>query len=361
MGSASPSEPRPGLSDDILLVAAPLPPDEKWVAKAEARYPGLKVRWMYHEYKSNPDPLPKEAYEGVTILCTVMTHPAELLQNVRYVQLISAGADQWIGHELYRNPDVIFCTMNGIHAPQIAEWVIGTWLMMSHHFLDYAAEQKKERYNRLLHLNVRDSQGLRMGILGYGAIGRQCARLAQALGMEVYAFTRSKRSTPESRVDDSYCIPGTGDPNGIIPAKWFHGSSAEAVNDFLAQDLDVLVLSLPLTSATKHILGREQFDILSKKKTFVSNIARGEHIDTDALLEALRDGKIRGAAIDVTNPEPLPDGHPLFTAPNLFITPHVSWQTPQFFDRITDFIEKNLDRLSSGLPLANVMDREHHY
>jgi phosphoglycerate dehydrogenase-like enzyme len=233
--------------------------------------------------------------------------------------------------------------------------------MMSHRFLDYAAEQQKQKFTRLMHLDVRDSPGLRMGVLGYGAIGRQCARLGQALGMEVYAYTRSERSTPESRKDDSYCVAGTGDPDGIVPARWFHGSSKEAVNEFLAQDLDILVLSLPLTAATKYILGREQFGILAKKKTFVSNIARGQHIDTDALLDALREGKIRGAALDVTDPEPLPDGHPLFTAPNVFISPHVSWQTPQLFTRIQGILEKNLEHLIKGESLINIINREHHY
>lgn len=233
--------------------------------------------------------------------------------------------------------------------------------MMSHHFLDYAAQQQKQKFARLMHLNVRDSPGLRMGVLGYGAIGRQCARLGQALGMEVYAYTRSERSTPESRKDDSYCVAGTGDPDGVVPAKWFYGSSKEAVNEFLAQDLDILVLSLPLTAATKYILGREQFEILSKKKTFISNIARGEHIDTDALLDALREGKIRGAALDVTDPEPLPDGHPLFTAPNVFISPHVSWQTPQLFTRIQGILEQNLEHLIKGESLINIINREHHY
>jgi hypothetical protein len=112
---------------------------------------------------------------------------------------------------------------------------MGTWLMANHHFLAYAEQQKKEQFLRLDPQAI-DSPGLRMGILGYGAIGRQCARLGQALGMEVYAYTRSEKATPESRQDDSYCVPKTGDPDGLIPTKWFHGGSKEAVNEFLAQD-----------------------------------------------------------------------------------------------------------------------------
>ncbi|KAK4164674.1 hypothetical protein QBC43DRAFT_317313 [Cladorrhinum sp. PSN259] len=361
MGSAATTN-----MDDILLMAVPLPRDDKWIAKIAANHPGIKeIRWVQREWKVPPDPLPQDALDGVTLLCTGMPIDAEqsrLLKNVRYVQLLSAGADIWIGNPLYQNQDVTFCTSNGTHPPQIAEWVIGTWLMMSHHFLTYAEEQKKAKWSySFTSLPVQDSPGLRMGVLGYGAIGRQCARLGQALGMQVYAYTRSEKSTPESRKDDSYCVPGTGDPDGLIPAKWFHGASKEAVNTFLSQDLDLLVLSLPLTEASKYIIGSEQFEILSKKKTFVSNIARGQHIDTDALLDALQTGKIRGAALDVTDPEPLPDGHPLYTAPNVFITPHVSWKTPHYFERVQAIIERNLDALRDGKPLINVMNKEHHY
>jgi len=209
---------------------------------------------------------------------------------------------------------------------------------------------------------VQDTPGMRMGILGYGAIGRQVAKVAQAMGMEIYAYTRSEKSTPESRYDDSYCVPGTGDPHGLVPTKWFHGGSKGDINSFLAQDLDILVLSLPLTEETRHILGPEQFEILSKKKTFVSNIARGPHIDQDALIDALKTGKIRGAALDVTDPEPLPDGHPLYSAPNIFITPHVSWQSPHYFTRVQAIIERNLASLAGdGTKMINVMDKSRGY
>lgn len=199
------------------------------------------------------------------------------------------------------------------------------------------------------------------GVLGYGAIGRQCARIAKSMGMDIYAYTRSERSTAGSRKDDSFCIPGTGDADGLVPSKWFHGTSREDINNFLAQDLDILVLSLPLTKDTKGLLSDEQFEILSKKKTFISNIARGGIIDTEALIKALETGKIRGAALDVTDPEPLPSDHKLWKAPNLLITPHVSWQTQSLMPRILDILELNLDKLSKGEQLINVVNREHNY
>lgn len=181
------------------------------------------------------------------------------------------------------------------------------------------------------------------------------------MGMDIYAYTRSERSTPESRRDDSYCVPGTGDPEGLLPTKWFHGSSKEAINDFLSQDLDILVLALPLTKESQGLISTEQFEILSKKKTFVSNVARGPIINTNTLIEALESGKIRGAALDVTDPEPLPADHKLWKTPNLLITPHVSWQSQAILSRVLNILETNLDNLGAGRPLINVVSKEFGY
>lgn len=195
------------------------------------------------------------------------------------------------------------------------------------------------------------------GILGYGAIGRQVARACSAFGMEILAFTSSPRLTPESRRDRAYCVPGLGDPEGLLPTHWFHGTSKQDLNAFLAQDLDMLIISLPLTRATHQYLSREQFDVLSKRKTFVVNVARGPIVDTAALIEALDTGKIRGAAVDVTDPEPLPSGHPLWKARNCLVTPHVSYHSTTQQSRVLDLLAVNLDRLYAGEQLVNELKR----
>lgn len=175
--------------------------------------------------------------------------------------------------------------------------------------------------------------------------------------MEIYVQTLSPRPTPESKKLSEYRVPGTSDPDGLLPAKWFSGAGPEAVNDFLSQDLDIVVLSLPMSPQTKHCIGAEQFKILSKKKPFLINLARGPIVDTPALVEALEGGLLRGAALDVTDPEPLPKGHPLWKAPNVFITPHISWQSTQLTQRITDVMLQNLERLDKGEPLMNRIKR----
>jgi phosphoglycerate dehydrogenase-like enzyme len=197
--------------------------------------------------------------------------------------------------------------------------------------------------------------------LGYGAIGRQTARLGKALGMDVIAFTRSDRSNPVSRRDESYFEPGLGDPEGVLPSRWFYGSTTDAVNEFLSQDIDLLVIATPLTPETQNLIAAPQFEILSKRKAFVSNIARGGIIKTDDLIDALNRGLIRGAALDVTDPEPLPQDHPLWKAKNVIITPHVSGGSTHYFDRLLRILETNLSRLVHGEPLVNGVDRQIGY
>lgn len=362
---------RRDLSKEILLLTLPKDIPDDYVSRLKSRYPGITIRWRSMLSSSQvfgPSDLPREDQEdlcrGVTILCTQLLPDANLLPNCHYVQLTAAGPDRAVSHPLYQNPGVTFCSTNGVHPPQIAEWAIGTWIAHRHHFRRYISNQENcywpSNYERAT-AYVEDSPGHRMGILGYGAIGRQVAKLAQAMGMEVYVYTSRDRPTAESKRDASYCVPGTGDPDGLIPSAWFHGTSREAVNSFLAQDLDVLFMALPLTSQTRQILSSDQFAILSKRKTFVINVGRGAHIDTPALISALEKCDIKGAALDVTDPEPLPPEHPLWKASNVFITPHVSWQTPNYFTRVMDILEQNLERLSNGQKLINEIDKDLNY
>lgn len=181
------------------------------------------------------------------------------------------------------------------------------------------------------------------------------------MGMEVYAYTLHPRNTPESKRDESYTPPGLGDPEGIYPTKWFSGGSKEDLHSFIGAGLDLLVVALPLTEKTKGLVSAPEFKVLSEKKTFVSNIARGPIIDTDDLIEALDKELIRGAALDVTDPEPLTDGHPLWSAKNVLITPHISGASTSYFDRVWAILTYNLQRLSEGKKLTNVVNRKEGY
>lgn len=199
------------------------------------------------------------------------------------------------------------------------------------------------------------------GILGYGAVGRQIARVFKALGMDIYACNLHPRFTSESRKDETYTPAGLGDPEGVFPSKWFSAEDTEGLHEFLGSDLDLLVITIPLTERTRGIISRRELALLARRKTFVSNIGRGEVIITDDLIDALEGGIIRGAALDVTDPEPLPDGHPLWSTKNVFISPHVSGNSSSYARRVFEVLKYNLIRMSEGKELTNKVDKSKGY
>lgn len=180
--------------------------------------------------------------------------------------------------------------------------------------------------------------------------------------MHIHACTLRPRETPASRRDDSYAPPGCGDPEGALPSRWYSASTEEGFHEFLQSGLDVLVLTVPLTARTRGLMGRTEFGLLAgQKKTFVSNVARGEVVDTEALVEALEGDLICGAALDVTDPEPLPDGHRLWRTKNVIITPHVSGDSGAYARGLFEVLKNNLIRLSKGQELSNVVNLEEGY
>jgi phosphoglycerate dehydrogenase-like enzyme len=182
--------------------------------------------------------------------------------------------------------------------------------------------------------------------------------------MDVIAFTASPKDTPEKKKDVGYIVPGTGDPNGEIPSAWFSGLDKESLHDFLKQDIDLLLVSVPLTKETTHFLSTKEFKILSqdgKKPAFIANIARGPIIDQTALIEALKDGTLAGASLDVTDPEPLPSDNELWGLDNVIVTPHISGNGEAYVDRAFQILELQLEHKQKGEDFINVVNRKRGY
>ncbi|OAA65629.1 D-isomer specific 2-hydroxyacid dehydrogenase [Niveomyces insectorum RCEF 264] len=364
--------PNKTLDGHLLLITGPKAPTQAWLDRIHALYPGLRVlyRELHWGQKLAADALTATDWHDVTVLLTTGgTLPPDpaAVPKLQYVQLFSAGANLIIKQPLFTDTDVAFCTANGVHGPQITEWIIATYLAFNHNLPSYLEYQREGKWNRLTD-ETDDVPGQRVGILGYGSIGRQTARVATALGMEVYAYTLHPRDTPASRRDDGYAPPGTGDPEGVFPTRWFSGGSKEDVRAFLGSGIDLLVVATPLTDSTTHLLGAEELRLLGRtdaegrrRAGFVSNIARGPVVDTDALIAALESGELRGAALDVTDPEPLPEGHPLWHTKNVIITPHISGGSARYTERVLAILEDNLGRLSTGRPLVNRVSRKEGY
>lgn len=183
--------------------------------------------------------------------------------------------------------------------------------------------------------------------------------------MDVVAYTASPRKTPESKKDHGYIVPSTGDPDGTIPIAWFSGLDKASLHNFLKQDIDILLISVPLTPETTHFIGEEEFAILGKKNAFIVNIARGQVVNQDELIKALKktkeEGGLRGAALDVTDPEPLDKDSELWDLKNVAITPHISGLGTTYAERSFQILEKNLSLTEAGKDLINVVDRKKGY
>ncbi|KAJ5306886.1 hypothetical protein PENANT_c003G06246 [Penicillium antarcticum] len=322
-------------------------------------------------HKSEPGkPVPPELYQSATVLVTFTDLPdPKDATNLKFIHSFSAGLDHLMQHPILRETDIPITTSSGIHGPPIAEWTVMNWLVSSRQYVKTYEAQKAHVWadkSQFMH-GLHDQVGKKVGILGYGSIGRQIARVSIALGMTVYAHTASPRTTEESRRDTHYIVPGTGDPDGSIPVSWHHGTDRESIRSFLALGLDHLVISLPLTPETTYLLGPEEFAILSDNchhhatKPYVTNISRGKVIDQKALIEALKSGVLGGAALDVTDPEPLPKDNPLWDAPNVQISPHMSSLGNEYWPRSIDIAVLNLGRLQRGEPLVNAYNRRRGY
>jgi phosphoglycerate dehydrogenase-like enzyme len=196
----------------------------------------------------------------------------------------------------------------------------------------------------------REIRGSIVGLWGYGGIGRETARVAKAMGLHVHVLCRK----PVGPSDHIYRVPGTGDPDGVLPDKVFlPGHEKEFFSN-----LDFLILAMPLTKTTRGIVGERELQSLPRN-AFVLNPARGPLIQEQALLKALESGWIAGAAIDTHYYYPMPTNHPLWRFPNVIMTPHIagSSKSTHYVDRSWDIFVSNTERYLAGEPLLNELTR----
>jgi phosphoglycerate dehydrogenase-like enzyme len=332
-----------------VLVTMPFP--EPLIEKLANVSPRLSVSQIPTE---DADEL-AAVIEGVDVLYALQALPQpENAPRLKWVQLHSAGVDHLLEHPLYTDSEVMFTTTSGIHAIPIAEYVLAQMLAFSHHLptmMEDKASGKwpKGRWKRYV---PSELFGATVGVVGYGSIGRQVARLARACGMKVLALKRDVRRL----ADDDYTMPGAGDPEGEIPDRIY---PPEALHSFLGE-CDYVVLTLPLTRATRHMIDAAALAAM-KPTAVLINVACGGVVDEAALIEALGKKTIAGAGLDVYEKEPLPDDSPLWKLPNVIMSPRVSGFTLHYDDRASDVFAENLRRFVTGESLLNLVDRAHDY
>jgi phosphoglycerate dehydrogenase-like enzyme len=256
-------------------------------------------------------------------------------KELRWLASLSAGVENCMDLPVVKARGIIMTNLRGVDSPVIAEHAISLALALAHGLDRFMLDTAQGAMNRstATRLPLQFLGGKTMLVSGLGGIGTEVARRAHGLGMKVIA-TR---------------VGGTGKPDFVS----YVGQPDELLT--LARTADVIVSAVPLTPETTGLYNKEFFAALKPTALFI-NIARGGSVDTDALTAALNEGRLGGAGLDVTDPEPLPVGHPLWKAPRLIITPHVAaWSDVDESVQWTVATE-NLRRYVAGEKILDVVD-----
>lgn len=244
---------------------------------------------------------------------------AAKMSNLKILQMLNAGYDDALA---YLRPGLTLCNARGVHDASTAELAVGLAIASRRGFAEFIREQVAGTWNHRRFPSLSDSK---VGIIGFGSIGKEVARKLSAFDVSITAFTQSGR-------------------DGTV--------KIDELDKHLPQ-LDIVILILPLTDSSRHMFNAQRLAAM-KDGALIVNVARGAIIETEALLKELNSRRIY-AALDVTDPEPLPEGHPLWNAPNLIVVPHVGGNSAAFEPRGRALIESQLKLLAVGSPLEHVV------
>ena len=241
------------------------------------------------------------------------------MPNLKILQVPNAGYDDALE---FLRPGITLCNGRGIHDDSTAELAVGLTIASLRGFATFVRDQDKGEW---VNKNYDSNNDRKIGIVGFGSIGSTIARMLSGFSVEIVAFTQSGRDNTIAITDLDKHLPS----------------------------LDVVILILPLTKESKHLFDARRLALM-KDGALLVNVARGPIVDTDALVKELNSGRIT-AGLDVTDPEPLPKGHPLWSAKGVLISPHVGGNSSAFEKRARRLIESQLNLLAQGKPLNNVI------
>lgn len=261
----------------------------------------------------------------------LMTH------HVSWIHSRSAGLEQTLFPELIQS-QVLLTNGSGVFSPSLGEFVVASMLYFAKDFRRMIRNQAAGLWEQF---DVTMLSGQTLGIVGYGSIGRAIAVRARAFEMKVLGlrFRVSQQPQKDPLVDQIY--------------------GPEQLREMLSR-CDYVVLALPLTQQTACLIANAAFAVM-KKNVVVINVGRGPTIDEPALIKALSEGRIRGAALDVFDQEPLPAGHPFYSFENVLLSPHCADHTPDWHDDAMRFFLAQLERFRHGEALLNIVDKKRGY
>lgn len=279
---------------------------------------------------TDPEALRHDARRADAVLiapryASVLTDLWRDLGNVRWIHTLAAGVES-LPFDLLRRSDAVITNSRGLYADALGEFAVAAMLWFAKDLRRLLRNQDARRWEPY---DVERLEGRTAGIIGYGGIGHAVGRRAAALGMRVLT-TRRRREL--------------GDPT---------------IEEVIA-DSDYVVMSTPLTPSTWRLMSRERIARMKPEAVFI-NVGRGGTVDEDALVDALRNRRIRGAALDVFDVEPLPPEHPLWQLDNVLISPHTADHTADAHLRAMSFFLENLRNFRAGESLENVVDKVEQY
>ncbi|MGB7623434.1 MAG: D-2-hydroxyacid dehydrogenase [Terriglobia bacterium] len=310
----------------------------------EERAGDLKNLFPDIHFINTPDvPALAEQIVDADALCSMRITPDLFgtATKLKWIHSVAAGIGGLMIPEVLAS-DVVITNARGIFSTVMAEHTLGMMLAFSRRLLDSYRYQQHRQWARTilgeLEPQMGEISGKTLGIIGYGSIGREIARRARGFGMRILALKKD----PSTGGEDADQVFTLGQRNELL------------------KDSDFVVLALPHTPDTKQVLGEAEFKVM-KSSVYIINIGRGRLIDENALLHALRDGRIAGAGLDVFATEPLPADHPLWDEPNVLITPHSAAIFPEFWPRSLALLAENIRRFRSGETLKNLVDKKRGY
>ena len=315
---------------DVLVLAAP---DDAALRVLDAPPPGVRltVGWEPAEL------IPSASRAEILIACSAgrdrLKPVVDNAPRLRWIHSLSAGLDTLLYPELVASP-VVLTNARGAYSRSLGEWVMAALLFFAKDLRRLVESQQRGSWD------VFDPdwiQGKTLAIVGYGDIGRAAAEKARAFGMKVIGVRRRPAA-------DAFCDEVVGQ---------------DALRAVLAR-ADYVVVTLPLTTETRGLIGRDEIAVMPPHAVFV-NIGRGPVVVESALVEALRARRIRGAALDVFDQEPLPAGHAFYTLSNVLLSPHTADRVPGWREDSMQLFLKNLELFRAGAPLRNVVDKKSGY
>lgn len=259
----------------------------------------------------------------------------EAAPKLKWIQAPSAGVEFVANIPKLANSDVLLTNTRGAHGPSIGEHTIALLLAMTRHIPESIEQRRQRVWDRtVLYRTAREIGGMTMGIIGFGALGRGIAQRAGAMEMNVLAV-------------DAQAVDGTG----LVDEVW----PVSQLDDLLEQS-DVVVIATPYTAETHHLVGEVELAKM-KEDAYLIVVSRGGIVDEKALIDALHNDRLAGAALDVTMPEPPEPDSPLWDCPRLLLTPHTAGASARKEQRVVEIFRDNIERYQHGEPLLNLVDK----